>query len=284
MDPEKKLVALIEEGQTWTFSNFANHGESRRIDNPLFYGFSTHLRESTLPESELPAYASWRTSAGEWIRLVCGPAQGGGPAHEFQLATQTSLVRQGDRAFNREKSGVLAALQTALQGLRDGLYTPGRNAEDPTAESVRLLCRRFHSVAAELRHRHDGRETLDVHDEYDVQDLLHALLSIHFDDIRPEEWTPSYAGSSSRMDFFLPAIGLTVEVKKTRHGLDDRKLGSELIEDSAHYRARPDCRHLICFVYDPDNRVRNPKGLTDDLAKGSREDFTVEVIVEPRRR
>jgi hypothetical protein len=33
-------------------------------------------------------------------------------------------------------------------------------------------------------------------DEYDVQDLLYALLRIFFDDVRPEEWTPSFAGKS----------------------------------------------------------------------------------------
>jgi hypothetical protein len=49
--------------------------------------------------------------------------------------------------------------------------------------------------------RHDGRPTLGVGDEYDVQDLLHALLRLFFDDIRPEERTPSYAGESTRMDF-----------------------------------------------------------------------------------
>ena len=52
---------------------------------------------------------------------------------------------------------------------------------------------RFHLIVRQLRARHDGRATLDISDEYDVQDLLHALLRQHFDDIRPEERTPSYA-------------------------------------------------------------------------------------------
>lgn len=42
-----------------------------------------------------------------------------------------------------------------------------------------------------------------MNDEYDVQDIIHALLKIEFDDIRPEEWGTSYAGSNSRMDFYL---------------------------------------------------------------------------------
>ena len=62
--------------------------------------------------------------------------------------------------------------------------------------------------------------TLDVQDEYDVQDLFHALLHIHFEDIRPEEWAPSFAGASSRMDFLLKQEQIIIEIKKnpTRTG------------------------------------------------------------------
>lgn len=69
-------------------------------------------------------------------------------------------------------------------------------------ELLSNLFERFHSVAKQLRHRYDNRPTLDINDEYDVQDLLHSLLKLYFEDIRKEEWTPSYAGGSSRMDFF----------------------------------------------------------------------------------
>ena len=36
--------------------------------------------------------------------------------------------------------------------------------------------------SATLRERYDQRPTLDVNDEYDVQDLFHALLTLSFDD------------------------------------------------------------------------------------------------------
>lgn len=67
---------------------------------------------------------------------------------------------------------------------------------------VKKICSRFHLVANQLKTRHSNRESLVISDEYDVQDLLHALLHIYFDDIRPEEWTPNYAGGSSRVDFY----------------------------------------------------------------------------------
>jgi hypothetical protein len=52
---------------------------------------------------------------------------------------------------------------------------------------IERLCDRFHLVARSLRDRHNNRPTIEVEDEYDVQDLFHALLKLDFDNIRPEE-------------------------------------------------------------------------------------------------
>ena len=88
---------------------------------------------------------------------------------------------------------------------------------------IKQICTRFHLVARQLRKRHDDRSTLDISDEYDVQDLLHSLLCLFFDDIRSEEGTPSYAGQSSRMDFLLKNESIVIEVKKTRQGLGGKR-------------------------------------------------------------
>ena len=48
-----------------------------------------------------------------------------------------------------------------------------------------------------LTHRRKNVQPLSFGNEYDVQDLLHALLRPWINDIRPEEFTPSYAGSST---------------------------------------------------------------------------------------
>ncbi len=140
---------------------------------------------------------------------------------------------------------------------------------------------KFHDVVRQLRKRHESRKTIDVEDEFDVQDLLHAILKIHFDDIRPEEWTPSYAGSSSRMDFLLKNEKIVIEVKKTRSGLEDKNIGKQLIEDIAKYKVHPDCKTLICFIYDPDGRISNPNGIITDLNKNDA-DFQVEIIIKPK--
>lgn len=132
---------------------------------------------------------------------------------------------------------------------------------------VEEILSRFHAAAIQLRHRHGDRATLDVKDEYDVQDLLHALLRTRFDDIRAEDVSPSYAGGSSRIDFVLKASGIGIEVKFPTASLRDAKIGEQLLIDIGRYQAHPDCRVLVCFVYDPNHYLRNPAGLVSDLSK-----------------
>jgi hypothetical protein len=148
-------------------------------------------------------------------------------------------------------------------------------------QAINLIINRFHLVARQLRNRYNGRCTLDVNDEYDVQDLLHSLLSIYFEDIRPEEWTPSYAGGSSRVDFLLPEINTIIEVKKTRRSLTTKELGEQLIIDIAKHKKHPQCKHLICFVYDPEGRIANPRGIEADLCNRDPE-IDVQTIIVPK--
>ncbi|MDO8629926.1 MAG: DUF2321 domain-containing protein [Phycisphaerales bacterium] len=149
----------------------------------------------------------------------------------------------------------------------------------PPLDSLCILLQRFPLVARQLRSRHDSRSTLEIEDEYDVQDLLHALFRIEFDDIRPEEWTPSYAGGSSRMDFLLKSEQIVVEAKKTRKGMRDKDLGEQLIVDVAKYESHPDCRTLVCFIHDPENRIGNPAGLVADLESKSTDRLQVRIII-----
>lgn len=109
---------------------------------------------------------------------------------------------------------------------------------------VYKLIEKFHLVVNQLRNRHAGRDTIQIKDEYDVQDLLYGLLKIHYEDIRPEEHTLSYAGSSTRVDFLLKKERIVIEVKKTRDGLKDKQVGDQLILDTQHYKAHPTTKHI----------------------------------------
>ncbi|PKN03110.1 hypothetical protein CVU76_01040 [Candidatus Dojkabacteria bacterium HGW-Dojkabacteria-1] len=149
-------------------------------------------------------------------------------------------------------------------------------------QDVLDLCNGFHRFARKVKDRYDGRDTIQVEDEYDVQDLLYALLHIKFEDVRKEEWNPSYAGSSSRSDFLIKEIETVIEVKKTRKGLEDKEIGEQIIIDIARYSKHPDCKNLICFIYDPEGRIGNPAGLENDLNSMSKDNLNIVTIINPK--
>lgn len=199
-----------------------------------------------------------------------------------------SDVAPGDKGAygmigSHQEQAKLRQIGTEASKLLGRLRTIGTQKITPLSSDpvllVESMCNRFHAVAKQLTVRHASRSTLIVSDEYDVQDLLHSLLRLHFDDIRPEEWTPSYAGSSSRMDFLLKKERIVVEVKKTRGNLGAKEVGDQLLIDIARYAKSPDCDTLICFVYDPDELISNPRGLESDLAKQSSPSLTVRVLI-----
>jgi hypothetical protein len=126
---------------------------------------------------------------------------------------------------------------------------------------IRGLPRAMHPLAK----RRKGLQALTFQSEYDVQDLLHALIRPWVADIRPEEYTPSYAGTSTRMDFLLPKYSLVLELKLIRDVAHGRKIGDELIIDFEHYRRHPKCTTLWCVIYDPNHHIGNLGGLISDL-------------------
>jgi len=169
-----------------------------------------------------------------------------------------------------------------LEAFHDDYANSRLAMEVPQSAIIRLnqILDRFHLIVRQLRSRYNSRPTLDISDEYDVQDLLHALLKLEFDDVRSEEWTPSYAGGSSRIDFLLKKEEILIEVKKTRTGLKEKQVREQLAIDIQQYRAHPDFKRLICFVYDPEGLVANPRGVEADLAS-DQDGFSVKVFIRP---
>lgn len=146
-------------------------------------------------------------------------------------------------------------------------------------ELLEIVVRGLRRAMHPLTHRRKGFQPLSFGSEYDVQNLLHALLRPWISDIRPEEFTPSYAGSSTRMDFLLPTYALVFETKIVRDRAHAKRIGDELIIDIEHYRRHPECQGLWCVIYDPDHLITNAEGLRADL-EGSRSSKDGQVVVK----
>ncbi|MBA5864406.1 MAG: hypothetical protein GDA65_17115 [Nitrospira sp. CR1.1] len=154
-------------------------------------------------------------------------------------------------------------------------------SEQGTLDILRRVCARFHLVARQLRLRKEYRPTIEINDEYDLQDLFYALLRLQFDEVGTEEWTPAYTNGARRTGYLLDWEKTVVVVKQTRSGLTTKDLAEQIAADTAHYSARPNGAALVCFVYDPDGRVGNPRGLEADLSSAGGT-YSIEVIVAPK--
>ena len=83
------------------------------------------------------------------------------------------------------------------------------------------------------------------------------------------------------MDFLLKLEQIVIAGKKSRSGLEARELEEQLIVDIQKYSLHPDCRTLVCFVYDPEGRIANPRSVESNLS-GERDGITVRVIIAPK--
>ncbi len=154
-------------------------------------------------------------------------------------------------------------------------------SEQETLKLVRKVCVRLHAVARQLRLRKDSRPTVEIEDDYDLQDLLRALLKMEFDEVGTDEWTPPYAGSVPRTTLLLNREQIAIVAKKTRSGMTTKEIAEQVSADSAFYSARNRCTTLFCFVYDPEGRIGSPKRLETDLTRVS-DRYNVEVLVAPK--
>jgi len=122
--------------------------------------------------------------------------------------------------------------------------------DDTQLGRLEHLLRRLPRVARELRLSPGSR--LDVREERDLDDLVRALLPIHFDEVRPEARTPRYA-AGTRTAFVLPEIEAVVVPHLAGLGASEASLNHRMTEDMDQYRDH--CRTLVLFVYDPERRL-----------------------------
>lgn len=198
------------------------------------------------------------------------------PRKQIQLHLVSRILSETIRVGDAAESG---SIWIVVRRAIDGLVLISDDATP--LQKIIVLCRRFPLFVERLQSRQRERLPFEVNDEYDVQDLLHAILKLHFDDVRPEEHTPSFAGNSSRVDFYLPAERILVEAKMTRNGLGQKEVTDQLINDVARYSKFDGIDTLICLVFDPDRRCKNPDSVENDV-QGTGSRLTVRAIVCPK--
>jgi hypothetical protein len=187
------------------------------------------------------------------------------------------------RTCGQELRGAVAVPGLVPLGqLQPPNYCAGCGARFPWAEprmspadagalaTLEDLLRHLPCCIRQLRSRHGVRPPFRVEDEHDLEDLLRALLPLHFDPVRPLSRTPRYA-LDTRTDFLLPSAGIALAVKRTSLEVREGQLHNQLQEDVAFYERQQPCLTLVGFVYDPQQRLPDPRQCERAWSAGSEE-------------
>jgi hypothetical protein len=142
---------------------------------------------------------------------------------------------------------------------------------------LELLLRRLPRVIRQLAWRQGDRTPYRVEDERDLEDLLRALLEVHFDDVRLETRTPRYS-SVTRTDLLLAQPRIALTVKFARDGMGEPQLMEQWQEDIGYYRNRGCCKTLVGFVHDPGGTLREHQRVERISSQGN-EDMALRLIV-----
>lgn len=213
----------------------------------------------------------------------------------FDAVSDRSLARDAERSavdrrgYDENTQGVCAAdfLGDDVEGLVCGwrLDRVQRvRAADPHLDAlarIQQVALSLPTAMKALTERGEGRDSLEVASERDVQDLFFFALRNTFDDVRTEEWTPSSAGNAKRADLFIPQAGVMLEVKFVRDKRHGRAIANELRVDFESYHSHPGCKTLVAMVWDERRWIADPLALERDLSGArTKGDATFDVVVK----
>jgi len=176
---------------------------------------------------------------------------------DAEIEALDGLIRDGRR-------GAVAALHqgyrpTALEAamLLDALSGAplGRLSRRGAIEGLLTVIDHFTACANVLRNRQRSRPPLALTDEYDVQDLFHALAIPVVPDLVQEDPAAKVAGKASRLDFTSRSARLGLEMKHVKDSAHAVRVRAEVLLDESTYHAHPYVDAVIVFVHDPERHI-----------------------------
>ena len=176
-----------------------------------------------------------------------------------------------DDHFTRMSASGIADLATDSRFLPFGKGTDYTNellflsAEvgppQPDMALILHLCERLPLVARLLASRKRAKAAYEIDDEYDVQDLLHAVIRGYLKYSVDEEPLGKVGGvRSARADIAIADLGILIELKYVSGPTDQQRLVEEFAQDLLLYSAWPPLKTFVYLVYNASD-LRDPEAL-----------------------
>ena len=217
------------------------------------------------PKSNQDEFLRWKESVAGCV-LVALDNNANHPLYE----RMNKLLSDGQNnvlAFRRhyltptELAGVESIIENIISLIEDN-----KDASSISVDKVEILIdifKNFHKFAQQMAVRQNGANPIFINDEYALQDFIHAILRLHFRDVKKEVSLSEYCGKESRIDFALKDERVGIEVKFASDSLKEGRLRHQLIEDKEQYTKSGQFDEVFFFVYDPRLVLNKPESFKD---------------------
>lgn len=255
--------------------------EAHSISMTLYHFTDEHFKNCTFP-TDYGSPLEFQNKLADFVRML----------ERDKALLDEALSRLGAAApmtvgmvLQDVNSALLAARETLSQ-LAEASRTTGQTLPDVILDSSPTPIDRIHEIANKfpdtvrmLSKRRSGRPALVIEDEYDVQYLFEAMLSVQFSDVRPEEATGSVAGGAGRADTYLKQERVAIEYKCTRAGLGPKDLRKQIADEFVLFGDDKRFDQLFVFVYDRERNILNRTGFESDLTRNVQGLREVRIVV-----
>ena len=139
--------------------------------------------------------------------------------------------------------------------------TLSSSAPEPDIAMLLRICERLPNSARILATRRRGKQSFELKDEFDAQDLLHSLIRGYFKFSVQEEPLGRVAGGpSSRADIAIEDVGTIIEIKYVHGPADQNRIVEDFAKDLLLYAKWPPLLNFIYLVVNSQD-LRDPEAL-----------------------
>jgi hypothetical protein len=184
-------------------------------------------------------------------------------------ATQGDLFIDGfigadnfsDQIKNLQK---LKSLALSARGKIEGGEVIPKNIL-PNMNLIVSILNSFPDMVSKFKNRRAQKNPFTVDDEYDVQDIVYAMLKGAFPTLQAENPNKKVGATFSVSDFTIDDLGLFIETKFIGERKQVKSTQEECKQDMVSYSKQLNCQKIIFLIYDPDKYIDNEYAFKNGL-------------------
>ena len=159
----------------------------------------------------------------------------------------------------------------------------GLNITEVTPDEIQVtqILNNFGNAVKKItQERRVSHPSFKIADEYDVQDLLYVILKSVYPKLIAEDPISKVGSKSTKIDLILREQGILIEVKIINvMGNSENKIIDDLKKDIESYHVCQWLKILICFVYDPQNLIKDNHNFKQLEAPRTKNEHTFDVKI-----